>query len=143
MNTRKVVEPGNKLITFLVLVVIACGAGELFAQRVYDVKTVETVAGKVVSIDQQSRGRGPSYGLHLTLQTEKETIAIHLGPAWYIEKQKPRIGAGDNVIVTGSRITFDGKPAIVAAQIKKGNEVLRLRDENGRPAWAGGGGRGP
>jgi hypothetical protein len=28
-----------------------------------------------------------------------------------------------------------GKPAIVAAQVKKGNEVLKLRDENGIRVW--------
>jgi hypothetical protein len=28
-----------------------------------------------------------------------------------------------------------GKPAIIAAQVKKGNEILKLRDENGIPVW--------
>jgi hypothetical protein len=35
-------------------------------------------------------------------------------------------------------VTVDGKPAIVAAQIKKGNEVLKLRDDNGVPVWSRG-----
>jgi hypothetical protein len=37
----------------------------------------------------------------------------------------------------GSRITYEGKPAIIAAEVKKGDEVLRLRDEKGIPVWAG------
>ena len=37
----------------------------------------------------------------------------------------------------GTLITFEGKPAIVAAEIKKGNEALKLRDENGFPVWSG------
>ena len=72
------------------------------------------------------------------LQTDKETIPVHLGPAWYIEKQTPRIETGDTITVIGSRVTVDGKPAIVAAQIKKGNEVLKLRDDNGVPFWSRG-----
>ena len=45
--------------------------------------------------------------------------------------------AGDLVVVKGSRVTFAGNPAIIAAEVKKGDAVLKLRDENGFPAWAG------
>jgi hypothetical protein len=41
------------------------------------------------------------------------------------------------VEVKGSRVTFEGKPAIIAAEVKKGDEVLKLRDENGFPMWSG------
>lgn len=37
----------------------------------------------------------------------------------------------------GTLTTFEGKPAIVAAEIKKGNEALKLWDENGFPVWSG------
>ena len=56
-----------------------------------------------------------------------------------MEKQTPHIKGNDTIIVTGSRVTFDGKPAIIAAEVKKGNEILNLRDENGIPAWKGAG----
>ena len=69
------------------------------------------------------------------LQTDKETIAVHLGPGWYIDKQTPQIETNDTITVTGSRVTIDEKPAIIAAQVKKGNEILKLRDENGIPVW--------
>jgi len=39
--------------------------------------------------------------------------------------------------VKGSRITYNGKPAIVAAEVKKGDTVLKLRDDNGIPVCAG------
>jgi hypothetical protein len=41
------------------------------------------------------------------------------------------------VEVTGSRVTFDGKPALIAAEIKKGNEALTLRDASEYPVWSG------
>ncbi len=71
------------------------------------------------------------------LKTDKETISVHLGPGWYIEKQDINIEPKDKIEATGSRITFGGKPAIIAAEVKKGDEVLKLRDENGFPVWAG------
>jgi hypothetical protein len=78
--------------------------------------------------------------VHLTLKTDKETIGVHLGPASYVDKQKVHVARGDKIEVEGSRVTYEGKPAIVARQIKKGEETLTLRDASGVPAWAGRGG---
>ena len=128
-----------KKVTKLIVVALAIAgvssASSVVAQRNYDPKTVETLQGKVLSADKATRAQGRSHGVHLTLQTDKETVAVHLGPAWYIDKQTPKIEANDTITVTGSRATVDGKPAIIAAQVKKGNEILKLRDENGIPAW--------
>jgi hypothetical protein len=71
------------------------------------------------------------------LKTEKETVPVHLGPAWYVENQDSTIEPGDKIGVKGSRITFQEKSAIIAAELRKGEEVLKLRDEAGIPMWAG------
>ena len=105
--------------------------------RMYDPKTVETVSGEVTSVQQMTPMKGMGPGVHLTLKTDKETVDVHLGPAWYIERQDIKIAAGDKIEVKGSRITYQGKPAIIAAEIHKGDEVLVLRDANGIPMWAG------
>lgn len=105
--------------------------------RMYDPKTVETISGVVEKIEKITPMKGMSYGVHVLVKTEKETIDIHLGPGWYIENQDVKIMQGDKVEVTGSRITFQDKPAIIAAEVKKGDEILKLRDEKGFPAWAG------
>lgn len=105
--------------------------------RMYDPKTVETISGEVVSVDKITLMKGMSYGVHLTVKTDKETVSVHLGPGWYMENQDVTIEPKDRVEVTGSRITFKGKPAIIAAEVKKGEEILKLRDENGLPAWCG------
>jgi hypothetical protein len=122
-------------LMMIALVVGLLGVPDVLAQRNYDPKTVETIEGKVLSIEKTTPAKKRGYGVHLTLQTEKETSAVHLGPAWYIDTQTPHIEANDTITVTGSRVTIDGKPAIIAAQVKKGNEILKLRDDNGIPAW--------
>lgn len=106
-------------------------------QRMYDPAKVETVAGEVVSVDKVSSGRGPRNGIHLKLQSGTETIPVHLGPSWYIERLDTRIEKGDRVEVKGARVLMNGKSALIAAEVKKGGEVLQLRDANGVPAWAG------
>jgi hypothetical protein len=75
--------------------------------------------------------------VHILVKTDKETVDVHLGPGWYIDNQDVKIMAGDKVEVKGSRVIFQDKPAIIAAEVKKGDEVLKLRDESGFPVWAG------
>ncbi len=105
--------------------------------RLYNPATIETVVGQVASVDKFTPARGMSPGIHLLLRTDKETIPVHLGPAWFIDKQGFGIESGDTLEVTGSRITFDGKPAIIAAELKRDGKVMMLRDRNGVPAWSG------
>jgi predicted Abi (CAAX) family protease len=71
------------------------------------------------------------------VKTEKETISVHLGPGWYIENQDVKIEPKDKVEIKGSRITFQGKPALIAAEVKKGDKTLELRNESGFPVWSG------
>lgn len=112
------------------------GPGESYS-RMYDPKSVENLTGEVTSVEQMISLRGMSYGIQLMLKTDKETIPVHLGPGWFIENQDVKIESKDKVQVEGSRITFDGKPAIIAVEVTKGAEVLKLRDENGFPMWSG------
>jgi len=105
--------------------------------KMYDPKTVETISGEVTNVNRITPLKGMSYGVHTVVVTDKEAISVHLGPGWYIENQDIRIEYKDIVQVTGSRVTFEGQPAIIAAEVRKGNDILTLRDENGFPAWSG------
>ena len=112
------------------------GAGGPYGS-LYDAKTIETLSGEVTQVEEITPQRGMGKGVHLTLRTEAETVSVHLGPLWYIERQDIQIAAGDKLRVTGSRIVHGGKPAIIAAEIHKGDDVLKLRDSEGIPMWAG------
>ena len=144
----------RRFVTAVIILGVAGVATDAFAQgmrwrggggwgpggqygRMYDPKTVETVSGAVTSVQQMTPMKGMGPGVHLTLKTDKGTVDVHLGPAWYIERQDIKIAAGDKIEVKGSRITYHGKLAIIAAEIHKGDEVLVLRDANGIPMWAG------
>ncbi|HJV36417.1 DNA-binding protein [Geomonas sp.] len=105
--------------------------------RLYNPSTVETVTGKVVGVSKMTPMKGMGPGIHLDLQTQKETVSVHLGPAWYLDRQDTRIEKGDEVEVTGSRVTVGGKPALIASEVKKNDQVLKLRDASGVPVWSG------
>ena len=128
-----------KTIT-IVMTMIASSVGLLanpdaLPPRDYDPKTVQTIGGNVLSVEKTTPPKRRGYLVELMLQTGNETIPVRLGPAWYVDHQTPRIEANDMITVTGSRVMLDGRSAIVAAVINKGNEVLRLRDANGMPFW--------
>jgi hypothetical protein len=89
-------------------------------QEMYNPATVETLSGTVESVDKITPMKGMYSGVHLTLKTDKETVDVHLGPEWYVERLDTKIQKGDALEVKGSRVSFGGKPAIIAAEVKKG-----------------------
>lgn len=112
------------------------GPGGDYARR-FDPKTMETVAGEVAAVQRVAPLRGMAKGVHLVLKMEKGSLSVHLGPAWYLDNQEFELAKGDKVIVKGSRVVFDEKPALVATEVTKGDLTLTLRDENGFPLWSG------
>jgi hypothetical protein len=105
--------------------------------RMYNPQTVENISGEVVKVERVAPMGGMGRGVHLLVKTNNETISVHLGPSWFIDNQEIRIEPKDHVEITGSRVMLDGKPAIIASEVREGDEVLRLRDANGIPIWAG------
>ena len=101
----------------------------------YNPQTVETISGVVVSVGKFDGMKGMSQGVHAVVKTDTETISVHLGPAWFIDNQETKISPNDRVEVKGSRITFEGKPAIIAAEVTKDGQTLTLRDATGMPVW--------
>ena len=103
----------------------------------FNPSTVETIAGEVQKVEAVVPMKGMNTGVQLILKSDKETIPVHMGPGWYIERLDTKIEKGDKVEIRGSRVNFGGKPAIIAAEIRKGNAALMLRDSSGIPVWAG------
>ena len=98
--------------------------------------TVQTLGGTIVAVESvTARGMWP--GLHLRLRTPTDTIDVHLGPAWFVNSGDITLAAGDKVQTRGSRVKIQGKPALVAVSLTKGDMTLRLRDADGFPYWAG------
>jgi hypothetical protein len=106
--------------------------------RMYNPKTVETLDGKIESLETMTASKMdiPARVL-LKLKTSKETVTVYLGPKWYLEKQKAALAPGDYIQVKGSRVTMDNQPVILPNTITKGREVMQFWDEQGSPMWRG------
>lgn len=106
--------------------------------RMWDQKTVETIKGEIVGTDKQTFGKGGKREVvRLTLKTDKETIPVILGPSRYVDKQEIKLAPQDLVEITGSRATIKGQTVILASEVRKDNKIMKLRDVNGKPVWAG------
>jgi len=148
MRTKKII--GLLVVVFMVLVASVAlaqpwkgwrgsggwGMGNPY-QRNYNPATVETISGVVESVNQVTPIKGMSPGIELIVKTDKETIAVHLGPAYFVERLDVKIEKGDKVEVKGSRVTISDKPTIIAGEIRRGDSVLKLRDDAGTPIWSG------
>ncbi len=107
-------------------------------EREYDMDAVETIEGEVIEITYNPGQRNAArMGVHMMVATDADTMSVHLGPVWFMEQQEEKIEKGDQVAITGSRITYDGSPALIAAEVKREQMTLRLRDRDGYPVWRG------
>jgi hypothetical protein len=111
--------------------------------RMYNKATEVTVKGTVEAVQEYTgRGRGMMPGVHVTLKTADETLDVHLGPKSFLDSQHLNLAKGDEIEVTGSRMTMGGQEALIARIVKQGDKTFTLRDEQGIPKWAGAGRRG-
>jgi hypothetical protein len=106
-------------------------------QKMYDNESIVTLTGIVHAVEEVTPRREMSPGIQLKVKTEEETLSVHLGPAWFIKEQDMQVIKGDPVEIKGSQVLFDGEPVVMAAEMKRGEEALALRDRNGFPLWPG------
>ena len=112
------------------------GAMGAVRARRYDTQTVETVRGTIIAIEKVAyRGRR-GYGIHLLLKTAAGEVSVHLGPSGFIARQHLKLAPREMIEVTGSRVTYEGRPVLIAAQIRKGHQSMVLRDSRGFPLWS-------
>jgi hypothetical protein len=105
--------------------------------RLYDPAKITTVEGKVLEVRRVKPLRGMSEGIEIVIERSSGDAVVHLGPAWFIEKQKLQVKKGDEVKVEGSSVMLQDKEVVLAATLQKGKDTLQLRDASGVPAWAG------
>ena len=75
---------------------------------------------------------GPIY---INLKADSGTFAVYVGPSWFLESKGFKLAKGDQIQVTGSKLP--DKDTIIAREVKRGDQVLVLRNAQGTPEWSG------
>ncbi len=97
--------------------------------------TVGAVSGEVVRVEQVLAGSGKDYCVHVLLKTSKGQVTAILGPQSFMKKHGMTVAPKDCLTVKGSIISVQGKSFLVATEVA-GDRAMKLREANGRPAWA-------
>ncbi len=137
----------KKAAVLLVAVAVVLSSASLFAQvagkqgwmtdspagipgmRMDGSEPVVNVEGTVTKISTIKKA--PKF-LAMYLKTEGGKATVFMGPKTFVDSQKVQFKAGDQVVVRGLQSKYF---YIVAAKITRGNDVMVLRSEDGRPAW--------
>jgi hypothetical protein len=102
----------------------------------YDRKTEVAMAGVVREVSD-FRCEFGWRGTHLTLDSDRGAILVHVGPASWLQKKRFFLLAGDRIEVTGSLQAAAGTEFLIARMISNQEKILKLRSKRGTPKWSG------
>jgi hypothetical protein len=139
---RLTLAAGAALISMLVLPFTYAqrGPGPGQRARIYNPQNETTVKGTVEEVKTVSgvNGRRGWSGTHLALKSKDKTLDVHLGPSSFLKEKGFSIAKGDEIEVTGATTEIGGSKALIAREVKIGDNTLVLRDAQGIPKWSRG-----
>ncbi|GMU59206.1 MAG: hypothetical protein AMXMBFR34_09690 [Myxococcaceae bacterium] len=103
------------------------------ARPAFDANTVSTRYGTVTAVERPSHAPG-LVGVHLKVQVGKQTLTVHLGPADFVDSRLS-FAEKDAVQFTGSNVTWEGQPTVLATVVTRGDKTVRLRQDDGTPLF--------
>jgi len=102
----------------------------------YDLKAEVTLQVTVTEI-RRIEGPGEQSGVHLMVKSGSGTLEVDLGPQWFLTERKYTFAVGDALSVTGARIKRNSGDALIAREVRRGEQTMQFRDAKGFPLWAG------
>lgn len=97
----------------------------------YDLSLEQSISGVVVST-QTLPG---SNELLVTVSNGENAFEVQVGPAEWMTSKGYRLVPGDRIEIVGSMVLSEGNDTIVARQIWKAGEEMKIRDRTGGALW--------
>lgn len=101
----------------------------------YDTAKEVNVDGIVEEVRDYRCPVSGTVGSHITVKQGAGSIEVHLAPATFMKKYEILINKGDRVLIQGSKIIFEGKPALLAKTVAVDITTYAFRDSEGKPLW--------
>ena len=121
----------------LILSVLISFSAVLFAQNgapKYDASTETKMKGIVEDLKIPEKGHEKEI-VHLVMKDGDQTVDLYLCPKSFIDDMGVTFSKGDEISITGSKITLGGSEMMLAREVVKGQDTLVLRDGKGKPVW--------
>ena len=104
----------------------------------YDSSAEARISGTVAAVMQPNSTSGLP-GIHLILNAGGEKLDVHVGPAAFLRANNLEFAPGDSVQVLGATATLASGKVFLAREVRKGDQVLQVRNARGIPLWLAGG----
>ena len=101
----------------------------------FDPAKMGTLEGVVVRVHQVPNTKVWLTSMNALVRTSTGDVNVELGPAWFIDNQELHLAVDDKITVSGSRVKPSGVDTMIATEVRRGNDVLHLRREDGTPIW--------
>ncbi len=105
--------------------------------RLYNASTEATFEGKMTEVVVADSGYGRFPGIVVDLKTKDKEVKVYIAPNWYLNKGKIELKKDRLLTVTGSQVTHNNQPLLIARTMKYDGKEITLRDSRGVPVWAG------
>src|SRR5262245_43674108 len=101
----------------------------------FDPANQTTIQGVIDQVSDYECPISGKMGSHFSIKNTDETVEVHLAASKFLKEYGIVFAKGDAVQVTGTKTTFDGKPALLARQVTVGDRTYSFRDDKGIPLW--------
>ena len=101
----------------------------------YDIAKETSVKGVVEEVKDRNCPVSGTLGAHLMIKADGKVYEVHVAPTKFVKSYEVAFQKGDDIEIKGIKTTFQGVDAILAREIKRGNDDFVFRDPKGKPIW--------
>lgn len=119
----------------VLVVVLILGNGMKQRAPKYNVAAEVKIEGVVQEVQQFWCPINGDEGAHLMLKTDTGILQVHVAPRRFLQGNGVSFNKGDQIAVVGSTVTYEGREAVIARKITRGDQTFAFRQPDGRPLW--------
>src|SRR5438067_8444060 len=101
----------------------------------FDVKKEVQIRGTIQEVRNYSCPVTGTVGTHLGLKTSDGPIEVHVAAAKFLQDYGIHFTANDEVVMIGTKGSYQGSPAFLPSIIMIGNNSYFVRGTDGKPLW--------
>jgi hypothetical protein len=121
-------------VALSVLIAFMAASAQTAPTPKYDKSSEVKVKG---TIDEVITGTDKDSTVHVMVTTDKGPIDVLVAPEKFLKDMEITLAKGETIEVTGSQVTVDGKPVMLAREVIRSGDVMAMRDDKGKPVWLG------
>ncbi len=134
MRTVKIVV--GVLTVLLIVVLSGLNMKRGSDTTVYAASNEVKLTGSIQDVQEYFCPVTDDRGTHLVLDVGGgDSMVVHVAIARFLREHKVAFSPGQRIQVIGAKIRVNGKDAVIAREITRGNEVITLRNAQGKPLW--------